>query len=257
MKTPKKWQNPDGSAMTCRVEDCDSAVKVAGMCGPHYSRSRKRDDTPRARGWYDLDGKRLSCLHLGCSDPIEARGLCYTHYRQALAGESPQGRKHRNKWVNVDGTRVQCSEGDCNSPVKVVGLCSVHYDRAWKSAHLEKTVWAICPIPGCARKKRAGALLCGGCRQSRWRYGLTDERYLEMMQPENRFCANPGCGATERLHMDHDHACCPPGKFDRKSRIACGECIRGWLCHPCNVTLGQMQESPERIRGLLTYLGVS
>ena len=42
------------------------------------------------------------------------------------------------------------------------------------------------------------------------------------------------CGATEHKGrgwtIDHDHRCCPPGK-------SCGKCIRGVLCHPCNMVI--------------------
>lgn len=58
-------------------------------------------------------------------------------------------------------------------------------------------------------------------------------------------CANPGCMVEEsdmkrRLCMDHDHVT--------------GKC-RGWLCGRCNIVLGQLGDSPERIRGLADYLG--
>lgn len=254
MTTPKKWRNSDGSPKTCREEGCEGPVRVAGLCGPHYSRSRRKVDAPAPLNWYDLDGNRMTCLHLGCSDVIEARGLCSTHYRQALAGKPPAERRPRSKWFNPDGSRMSCQEEGCSTPIHSKGLCALHYDRAWKSSHIENTTWGTCPIPDCGRKKRGGALICGKCRQTRWRYGLSDESYLDMMQPVNRVCANPGCGATERLHLDHDHSCCPYGKFPTKTRVSCGACVRGWLCHPCNTSLGQMQESPERIRGLLTYL---
>lgn len=257
MNTPKKWRNPDGSPKTCKTDGCDSPVKVAGMCGPHYSRSRRVSEPAGPRGWFTADGVRMPCLHLGCEDPIEARGLCSTHYRQALRGLPPSDRKPRNKWFNPDGSRMTCQEDSCSEPIKTSGLCALHYDRAWKSENHVLTSWSICPIAECGRRMRLNAPMCGRCRQSRWRYGLSDEVFKEMMKPENRKCANPGCGDTDRLNIDHDHSCCPPGSFPERTRVACGGCVRGWLCHSCNVTLGQMQESPERIRGLLSYLEMS
>ncbi len=50
-------------------------------------------------------------------------------------------------------------------------------------------------------------------------------------------CSEPE-GAT-RLEMDHCHT---TGKF------------RGWLCKPCNITLGMINDSPERLRKLIDYL---
>lgn len=160
-----------------------------------------------------------------------------------------------HKWINEDGTRMTCIREECENPVHVAGLCGVHYHRERKAKLAQgQSPFSYCPTPGCDRRKLIDSPVCGGCRQTYWRYGLSVEKFLEMMQPENRFCANPGCGSVDKLRMDHDHSCCPYGKFDKKTRVACGECVRGWLCHPCNVTLGQMQEDPGRIQGLLTYL---
>lgn len=51
------------------------------------------------------------------------------------------------------------------------------------------------------------------------------------------------CGVSElelkrRLHLDHDHK---TGKF------------RGWLCHHCNLSLGNAGDSPERLESLARY----
>ena len=50
------------------------------------------------------------------------------------------------------------------------------------------------------------------------------------------------CGEPPKfkvLHLDHDHK---TKKF------------RGWLCHHCNTSLGQMKDSPELLRKLADYL---
>lgn len=160
------------------------------------------------------------------------------------------------KWNNPDGSRKSCTHSDgCERPIQSAGLCGAHYHRARKlRIYGESTVFSKCPVPGCARRKLASSQICAECRRVGWRYGIDPDRFIEMMLPENRICANPGCRSGERLHIDHDHSCCPAGSFPQKSKLACGGCVRGWLCHSCNVSLGQMQESPERIRGLLTYL---
>lgn len=97
-----------------------------------------------------------------------------------------------------------------------------------------------------ARMKAARAADPAGSRLKfrAWNYGLTVERLAAILEAG---CA--ACGSTDRLHVDHDHVCCPKGSSPR----SCGECVRGALCHSCNTALGLLGESPDRIRLLLAY----
>ena len=74
------------------------------------------------------------------------------------------------------------------------------------------------------------------------RYGLTLEGYLEMLDGGCKVC-----GARADLHIDHDHKCCPGKK-------SCGKCVRGVLCHNCNIALGHMKEDPRIAAALVNYL---
>jgi len=65
----------------------------------------------------------------------------------------------------------------------------------------------------------------------------------EPTRPAPALCE--ACGALPSgkfnvLHADHNHA--QPYQF------------RGWLCACCNLTLGQAQDSPARLRALANYL---
>lgn len=226
------------------------------MCTRCYQRERKagRLEIVKTK-WFNPDGTRMTCSREGCEKPVHLKGLCSPHYQKSIAPPL-KGRVYETKWFNPDGTRMTCRVDDCDKRVSAASLCSMHYNRLHRygTTDLLEKEWPVCPVPDCGRTMTGKSAMCGKCRQARWRYGLSDETYMLLMQPENRFCGNPGCGSTERLHIDHDHSCCPYGKFPTKTRVSCGKCVRGWLCHSCNVTLGQMQESPERIRGLLTYL---
>lgn len=55
------------------------------------------------------------------------------------------------------------------------------------------------------------------------------------------------CGEKEDLVWDHDHSCCP-------GKTSCGKCIRGLLCRGCNLALGYVQDSPEKLISLANYL---
>lgn len=75
------------------------------------------------------------------------------------------------------------------------------------------------------------------------RYGLTAEQFVELVG--DGMC-QAGCGRVG-TDVDHDHGCCPS-----KNR-ACGRCVRGWLCHPCNTAEGYLR-TPEAARGLADYM---
>jgi hypothetical protein len=80
-------------------------------------------------------------------------------------------------------------------------------------------------------------------------YNLSAEQYKSIFESQGGRCA--ACGGQPdgkgRLHVDHDHSCCP-------AKISCGECVRSLLCHSCNLTVGHSQESVERLLAVAKYL---
>jgi hypothetical protein len=68
-------------------------------------------------------------------------------------------------------------------------------------------------------------------------YGLTQEQYDGLLDARLHICGMCHEPLAEGLliHMDHDHACC------RRKIRSCGECIRGLLCHTCNIALGYIE----------------
>lgn len=79
---------------------------------------------------------------------------------------------------------------------------------------------------------------------------MTLERYEEMLAEQGGGCAicrrPPG---RTRLHVDHDHRCCPGKK-------SCGECVRGLLCWYCNRSLAVLENDSEIYRRMRDYAGV-
>lgn len=93
---------------------------------------------------------------------------------------------------------------------------------------------------------------CHRCR-TLGRHGMTKQTFAELVAVQGDKCANPGCDATEpggrgEWHIDHDHNCCP-------KKWSCGKCVRGLLCHNCNIGLGLLGDSRRRLEGLLVYMG--
>jgi hypothetical protein len=84
------------------------------------------------------------------------------------------------------------------------------------------------------------------------RYGLTPERYEQLLSEQGGSCAicrrdDPG---KRGWNIDHDHRCCPGPQ-------SCGECVRGILCSRCNTGLGLMGDSPDVLRAAAGYVEVS
>ncbi len=81
------------------------------------------------------------------------------------------------------------------------------------------------------------------CRE----FGIDLDKALMALAVQHSICAVKGCGAglvhtgpkNNRIHFDHDHV---TGKF------------RGFICHKCNMALGMVEDSADRLRGLIQYL---
>ena len=133
---------------------------------------------------------------------------------------------------NADGMQSWCRD------------CTNVYSRTWRLKNKERTRkyhaerQALRRINGHDKRKRIEA------------HGLTVEQWDARLASQGGGCAI--CGATEAgggrdWAIDHDHSCCP-GKF------SCGQCVRGLLCHNCNVGIGMLKDSPERIRRAIDYI---
>lgn len=76
------------------------------------------------------------------------------------------------------------------------------------------------------------------------RYGLTRDLRNKIAEEQDHKC--PICESSSIKHVDHDHSCCSGDK-------TCGKCIRGILCHGCNIKLGVL-EQPEWVAKAQRYL---
>lgn len=73
-----------------------------------------------------------------------------------------------------------------------------------------------------------------------------DKEWLDYLESESR-CWACGSESGERLHVDHDHACCT-------GQRSCGKCFRGMLCRRCNLALGLMRDDTDALRALIAYV---
>jgi hypothetical protein len=108
------------------------------------------------------------------------------------------------------------------------------------------------PGPRCVTHHRARRKASLTAKREAWvhkQFGLEPEEYLRLYEHQGRRCAicRRATGASKRLAVDHDHACCP-------GPTSCGRCVRGLLCGPCNSVLAHFRDDPELFRRCLAYL---
>lgn len=99
---------------------------------------------------------------------------------------------------------------------------------------------------------------CKDCERERYhkdglgfaKFGLTEKDYELLLEQQNGVCAickePPQEG--KRLHVDHDHSCCP-GR-----RKTCGNCNRGLLCFNCNSGIGSLRDDYNIVFEAASYL---
>lgn len=93
-----------------------------------------------------------------------------------------------------------------------------------------------------AARHRASPTNTAMARYRKARYGLTPEAFEAMMVGQGGLCAicrQPPSGRWPTLHIDHCH---------RTGRV------RGLLCFPCNVGLGSLGDSVDRVMKAAEYL---
>lgn len=87
---------------------------------------------------------------------------------------------------------------------------------------------------------------CTGCKRAA-KYGLTRIELTAKLESQSFRCAICNDPLRENWVVDHDHSCCP-------GQHTCGKCVREILCHGCNVGIGILGESVERMTSVINYL---
>jgi hypothetical protein len=95
------------------------------------------------------------------------------------------------------------------------------------------------------RKARAADPIGHRLKFRAWNYTLTVDEVKVLLEG-----GCDVCGSKDKLHIDHDHKCCPTGASPR----SCGKCVRGVLCHSCNTALGLLCEDLGRVEALWRHL---
>lgn len=180
--------------------------------------------------------------------------MCTFHYNRVRNGRDPNAPKTMKR-KDANGTPLGCSFEGCGRVRHSYGLCWVHR-KALKSGSplVQLDQWLKCSVRDCEgvfNNDTSKSRLCHRHAGQAWRFSLETDHIVDLLGTSK--CGNPGCENTGSLHIDHDHQCCPRGKFKR-GKHSCGKCVRGVLCSNCNTALGLLKEDARRMYGLVEYL---
>lgn len=94
----------------------------------------------------------------------------------------------------------------------------------------------------------AGTAKRNQTNQLKTKYGITAHERDVLLAEQDGRCASCMVPITgDQACVDHDHSCCP-------TRMTCGQCIRGILCHQCNKGIGLLGDTHEAIKQTEIYL---
>ena len=126
-----------------------------------------------------------------------------------------------------DGYRGQCKK------------CRCTYQRVYNQTPDGKTAQARAKVR--MRPRRTHLVMRN--EKLREKYGISHTEYEHILIEQGGGCAICGSqksrGRYERFHVDHCHET--------------GQ-VRGILCHPCNMALGQLGDNLESIMRVMNYL---
>lgn len=162
----------------------------------------------------------------------------------------PRRKSGRRPW-RIDTFGRECSydgEGNCGHAYQLwsaFGVAKTSQPGGRKS--LCKACWSVSRAGQRNGEYRAWALK---------RMGITPEEYAWLLELQAGVCAIHGGPETRKgaiwFCVDHDHMCCPPKKSGQTH--CCKNCIRGLLCHDCNVMIGLAEKTGQAWR-FSDYLG--
>lgn len=232
----------DSVQTDCIATACERPTFEVGYCRYHYSSLMKSGELPKRRI------KNDKCEAPNCDLPARRLRLCLKHVAQfAKRGHEPDF-QFDIRAIRLKALPKVCTFGNCQMPRHTSGFCRTHYVQSRRVGRpmVELNRGAKCPVTTCDQPGGLRRKLCKSHAYYARQYGLSGAQISELFETE-RECGNSGCKSKVSLHLDHDHSCCP-------GSIACGRCVRGWLCKSCNVALGLLKEDPDRATGLAEYV---
>lgn len=175
-----------------------------------------------------------------------------------------------------------CDGPECDRKAIKLGLCDTHYQQYTKRADRRLTPIGstrIIPVARSLDRNENGEKYCHGeacgewlpenqfhkdpsnpdglmnrCKGCRRKKKLARQYNVPLLQlaamwvrQKHRCATCPKEAGWLELCVDHDRSCC-----NRDG--SCGKCVRGLLCHGCNLAAGNTRDNPETLRNLANYL---
>ncbi len=207
------------------------------------------------RCWKQYDANRnttKTCMFEGCSRVAASARYCVAHRKQIKREVRLSAIPRREDKERVTGPGTQCSVGSCGSEIASRGMCQAHY-RLWKLGKPVTDLATPVPCDGCGSdfvRRDRRTRYCHTCLpiSTKMRsYGLEARDWYRLLDVQGGACAICGDIEVSRFHVDHDHDCCAGDR-------SCGRCVRGLLCHGCNIALGGFRDDPVTLVMATVYL---
>lgn len=228
----------------CTVKGCGrNKFRRARFCQTHYKRKlRKEVDWDRPIS-VQLKGIVQCVADPLCRKKVKALGMCDVHYQRNLTHGSP----HTVLLERLPGVRF-CAVESCSNPrgKNKSRWCSTHAQRKRHYGDAEPEF--TCAVPSCAKTflyyggvNGKGASKIGMCQDCYSLFGNKLSRNkrtrgLTIVIAEAYWLQEGLCKICKldvpKLHVDHNHSCCPMGS------TGCVNCFRGLLCPRCNMEVG-------------------
>ena len=88
----------------------------------------------------------------------------------------------------------------------------------------------------------------GRMSQARRNHGMEPADWAALWDSQDGRCYLCRCELVEgKMHIDHDHRCCPPNR-------SCRICRRGIACGTCNQSIGFAGDDPDRLHRMADAL---
>lgn len=226
----------------CQVDTCEKEVHSKGYCQAHY-RLYKKYGVPeiKPKEFYIPPGPKPKLKVIPIKEPKAPKTHCvnghefneentylYNGYRHCRVCQKERMRLRRPQGMGQGGynkAKTHCPQGH-------------EYTKENTYTNPQGRRW-------CRTCAKANAQI-----QNVKRYGITVERYNEMVESQDykcQICSRQFWNEVGAPHIDHDHSCC-------SGESSCGKCVRGLLCSGCNFAIGALNDNIKYLEAATLYL---